>query len=70
MVRYLLILAVAVSLTGCATSEINAGRTLGLSGDVPSGTLENGYGDFRGDAVAPPGSEQAEQREASHGGTE
>lgn len=61
MIRFAILLVAAASLVGCATSEINAEHKLGLSGDVPSGTPENGYGDMRGDSVAPPGGDAEEK---------
>lgn len=56
MIRIAIAVLAASMLAGCATSEINAGKNLGgLSGDIPSGAPENGYGDNRGDSIRPPG---------------
>ncbi|MFI5386126.1 MAG: hypothetical protein ACHQ50_08400 [Fimbriimonadales bacterium] len=50
-VRLVLVALVSLLVAGCRTSEIKNGNDLGLANDVPTGTVQSGYGSGHGDSI-------------------
>lgn len=49
--RFALAALLGLLLVGCRTSEIKNEVPVGLADDVPTGTVQSGYGDGKGDSV-------------------
>jgi hypothetical protein len=49
--RFAIIAIAALTLAGCKTSEIKNETPIGLADDVPTGSVQSGYGDGKGDSI-------------------